>query len=104
MDSKAFRFNRRDIREYTGWSDNQIKAHIGQLEELEYLLVGKGDRGRMYRYELTLDGPEIDQKRLPGLTDTAKLQAKVGKLGMVGNGWVSEKQAVYRRGDGSKVG
>ncbi len=100
----AFRFNRRDIREYTGWSDNQIKAHIGQLEELEYLLVGKGERGRMYRYELAFDGPEIDKKRLPGLTDIAKLQAKVGKLGMVGNGWVSEKQAVYRRGDGSKVG
>ncbi len=104
MDSKAFRFNRRDIREYTGWSDNQIKAHIGQLEELEYLLVGKGDRGRMYRYELTLDGPEIDQKRLPGLTDTAKLQAKVGKLGMVGNGWAGEKPAVYRRSEASKVG
>jgi len=100
----AVRFNRRDIREYTGWSDNQIKAHIGQLEELEYLLVGKGERGRMYRYELAFDGPETDKKRLPGLTDIAKLQAKVGKLGMVGNGWAGEKQAVYRRGEGSKVG
>ncbi len=39
VEPRAYRFNRRDIREYTGWSDNQIKAHIGQLEELEYLLV-----------------------------------------------------------------
>lgn len=100
----AYRFNRRDIREYTGWSDNQIKAHIGQLEELEYLLVGKGERGRMYRYELAFDGPEIDKKRLPGLTDIAKLQAKVGKLGMVGNGWTGEKQAFYRREEAAKVG
>jgi len=97
---KAYRFNRRDIREYTGWSDNQIKAHIGQLEELEYLLVGKGERGRMYRYELAFDGPETDQKRLPGLTDIAKLKAKVGKLGMVGESWAGEKRAVY---DGARA-
>ncbi|MDA8326178.1 MAG: hypothetical protein M0033_08155 [Nitrospiraceae bacterium] len=104
IDTKAYRFNRRDIREYTGWSDNQIKAHIGQLEELEYLLVGKGERGRMYRYELAFDGPETDKKHLPGLMDAAKLQAKVGKLGMVGNGWAGEKPAVYRRGEAAKVG
>ncbi|MBI5243005.1 MAG: hypothetical protein HY922_04875 [Elusimicrobia bacterium] len=84
MEPRAYRFNRRDIREYTGWSDNQIKAHIGQLEELEYLLVGPGERGRMYRYELAYEGSEKDQKRLPGLTDTDKLRSKVGKLGMVG--------------------
>jgi hypothetical protein len=88
IEPRAHRFNRRDIREYTSWSDNQIKAHIGQLEELEYLLVGPGERGRMYRYELAFDGPEKDRKKLPGLTDTEKLKAKVGKLGMVGNGWV----------------
>jgi hypothetical protein len=92
IEPRAFRFNRRDIREYTGWSDNQIKAHIGQLEELEYLLVSKGERGRMYRYELAFEGPEKDRKKLPGLTDTAKLAAKVGKLGMVGNGWVPHAQ------------
>ncbi|MDO8806139.1 MAG: hypothetical protein Q7R35_17120 [Elusimicrobiota bacterium] len=104
IEPKAYRFNRRDIREYTGWSDNQIKAHIGQLEELEYLLTGKGERGRMYRYELAFDGLETDKKRLPGLTDIAKLQAKVGKLGMVGNGWAAQKEGGPRRGAGSKVG
>jgi energy-coupling factor transporter ATP-binding protein EcfA2 len=94
IEPRAHRFNRRDIREYTGWSDNQIKAHIGQLEELEYLLVGPGDRGRMYRYELAFDGPEKDRKKLPGLTDTAKLRSKVGKLGMVGKGWVPPAEPV----------
>ena len=100
IEPKAVRFNRRDIREYTGWSDNQIKAHIGQLEELEYLLVGKGERGRMYRYELAFDGVVTDKKRLPGLTDIEKLKAKVGKLGKVGNGWTAEKTAVY---DGARA-
>jgi hypothetical protein len=92
IEPRAFRFNRRDIREYTSWSDNQIKAHIGQLEELEYLLVSPGERGRMYRYELSFDGDHKDQKRLPGLTDTAKLRSKVGKLGLVGNGWATAER------------
>ena len=86
VETADYRFNRREIREYTGWSDNQIKAHIGQLEDLQYLLVGKGERGRMYRYELALDGSCRDKKRLPGLTDTASLRSKVGKLGLVGDG------------------
>ncbi len=52
IDPRAFQFNRRDIREYTGWSDNQIKAHIKRLEELEQLTVKAGERGKMYRYQL----------------------------------------------------
>lgn len=79
----AYRFNRRDIREYTGWSDNQIKAHIKQLEELQYLLVKQGERGKMYRYELANETGvtgKSEKKRLFGLTDVKKLE----KLGVVG--------------------
>ncbi|CAB1062445.1 hypothetical protein D1BOALGB6SA_7222, partial [Olavius sp. associated proteobacterium Delta 1] len=36
VSSKEYRFNRRQIREYSGWSDFQIRTHIRQLEELEY--------------------------------------------------------------------
>ena len=82
------RFNRRDIREVTGWSDSQIKAHIKQLEDLEYLLVGRSERGKTFRYELAHDGIS---KHLSGLTDSAKLrklrlpqaERKVEKSGMV---------------------
>lgn len=93
IDPKALRFNRRDIREHTGWSDSQIKSHIGQLEELEYLLVSKGERGRMYRYELAF---EAEKKVLSGLTDTAKLRAlarrgMVRKSGMVCHGLAADK-------------
>ena len=101
IDQKDFRFNRRDVREYTGWSDNQIKAHIKQLEELQYLLVGKGDRGRMYKYELQYEG-NGGRKHLFGLTDPLKL----GKLGMVSRklGSVTEKEIDDRSGLKSKVG
>jgi hypothetical protein len=66
IEPKAYQFNRREIREYTGWSDNQIKAHIKRLEEFEYLSVKAGDRGKMYRYalgrELETSGAPVGQK------------------------------------------
>lgn len=80
IDITAYRFNRRDIREYTGWSDNQIKAHIGQLEELQYLLVKQGERGKLYRYELAGNEENDGKKRFFGLADPNKLE----KLGLVG--------------------
>jgi DNA-binding MarR family transcriptional regulator len=52
IEPRAVQFNRRDIREHTGWSDNQIKAHIKRIEELELLTVKAGEQGRMYRYSL----------------------------------------------------
>lgn len=80
IDITAYRFNRRDIREYTGWSDNQIKAHIKQLEDLQYLLVKQGERGKLYRYELAGTGENECKKRFFGLADPKKLE----KLGLVG--------------------
>jgi DNA primase len=49
-------FTRRMIREYTGWNDWQIKAHIRQLEALEYLHVRMGTRGKQYAYALNYKG------------------------------------------------
>ncbi len=49
-------FTRRMIREHTGWSDWQIRAHIRQLEELEYLYVRIGARGKEYAYALNYQG------------------------------------------------
>ncbi|CAB1063451.1 DNA primase, phage associated [Olavius sp. associated proteobacterium Delta 1] len=53
-------FTRRMIREYTGWSDWQIKAHIKQLEEMEYLHVRVGARGKEYAYALNYRGQGED--------------------------------------------
>jgi DNA primase catalytic core len=51
-----YRFSRRDVREHTGWGNTQLKIHLHRLEELEYLLVHRGDRGRRFVYELLYDG------------------------------------------------
>jgi len=51
-----FYFTRRQIREYTGWTDWQIRAHIRQLEDLEYLHVRMGAMGKQYAYALNYRG------------------------------------------------
>ncbi len=53
-------FTRRMIREHLGWSDWQIRAHIRQLEELEYLHVRIGAQGKQYAYALNYRGQAIE--------------------------------------------
>lgn len=74
------RFTRRDVREYCGWSDFQVKMHMRKLEELEYVLVHRGGRGQSFVYELLYDGGGKDGKpHLLGLIDVAALHAYDGK-------------------------
>ncbi len=58
-----FFFNRRMIREYIDWTDWQIRAHIKQLEELEYLYSRAGSRGKEYAYALNYKGQGNDEER-----------------------------------------
>ena len=50
-----YRFSRRDVRQFTGWGDTQLKMHLHRLEELEYLLVHRGGRGQSFVYELVFE-------------------------------------------------
>lgn len=71
------RFSRRDVREYCGWSDFQVKMHIRKLEELEYLLVHRGGRGQSFIYELLYDGSGEDGRPfLMGLIDAESLKSR----------------------------
>ncbi|TET82874.1 MAG: toprim domain-containing protein [Desulfobacteraceae bacterium] len=49
-------FNRRMIREHIAWTDWQIRTHIKQLEDLEYLYARIGARGKEYTYALNYRG------------------------------------------------
>ena len=42
------RFSRRQVREFTGWGNTQLKLHLHRLEELEYLLLHRGGRGQSF--------------------------------------------------------
>ena len=81
-------FSRRDVRQYTGWGDTQLRVHLRRLEELEYLLAHRGGRGQSFVYELVFErGGEDDQPTLPGLIDVEKLR----------NHGYEEKNAGYER-------
>ncbi len=65
------RFTRREIRDVTQWSDNQLKVHCLRLAEMEYLLVHGGSRGHLLQYELLWDGSG-DGAHLCGLIESGE--------------------------------
>ncbi len=64
IEKSAVRFSRKDVRQFTKWSDSALKKHVSRLEGLEYFLVhGGGSRRRMvyelaYNYEGNWSPPE----------------------------------------------
>jgi DNA primase len=73
-------FTRRMIRETMGWSDWQIKVHIKQLEELEYLHIRIGSRGKEYAYALNYKGQGEDNSRFfLNLTPVAEIKKLMGQ-------------------------
>jgi len=75
MERRDFLFSRRDVRQYTGWGDTQLRIHLGRLEDLEYLLVHRGGRGQSFVYELVFERNANDERPiLPGLIDIEKLR------------------------------
>jgi len=75
IDPELCWFTRREVREFTGWSNTQLKIHLDRLEELEYIFPRRaGMRGSAYEYELLFDGDtETAKPQLVGLIDLQKL-------------------------------
>ena len=75
-----FRFTRRDVRAFTGWSHDQVGVHLDRLVSLEYVLVHRGGRGQSFVYELLYDGEGKDgQPFLPGLIGAGTTATSAGK-------------------------
>jgi hypothetical protein len=74
IERSNYRFSRRDVREFTGWGETQLKVHLHRLEEMEYLIVHRGGRGQSFVYELAFARqPDIAKPMLPGLIEIEKL-------------------------------
>jgi hypothetical protein len=97
---RDFRFTRRDVRQTTGWGNTQLKLHLARLQEMEYLLVHRGERGQSYVYELLYEGQGADGKPfLMGLIDVEKL--RTGNAYDSGkSGTKADRSAPSRDGDG----
>lgn len=63
-------FTRRQIREFTGWPDYQIKTYIKQLEDLEYLTLQQVKQRGQFEYKL--NNPE-ERRPLKGLLTPEEL-------------------------------
>ncbi len=76
-------FTRREVREYTKWSDYQVRTHLKQLIDLEYILPISGRHGLQFKYELLYDGAEEGKERfLPGLKNIELLRKEGKTLGL----------------------
>jgi DNA primase catalytic core len=71
------RFSRRDVREFIGWTDFQVRVHLDRLMQLEYVLAHRGRRGQCFVYELLYDGQGKSGKPfLIGLIDVEQLRSQ----------------------------
>ena len=71
----AYRFSRKQVRDYCGWGNTQLKIHLSRLEDMEYLKVYGGGRGNTISYELLYNGEgHSEQPFLMGLIDTNKIK------------------------------
>ena len=67
-------FSRRDIREFTGWTNTRLHIHLKELVDFEYIVIESGKNGMPFRYRLAWEGQGKDGKRfMLGLTDPEKL-------------------------------
>ncbi len=71
-----FHFSRKAVRAATGWTDFQVRVHLGRLVELEYVLVHRGGRGQSFVYELLYEGQGQDGRPFViGLVDDELLRS-----------------------------
>ncbi len=68
-------FTRRQIREFTGWSNARVHRYLQELIELEFVLMEHGRNGVLHRYRLAYDGQGQDGgKFLLGLKPVNELR------------------------------
>ena len=74
MPRSDYRFTRRQVRAFAGWTDFVVRTHLQKLVDLEYVLVHRGGRGQSFVYELLYGGEGTDGKPFAlGLIDPDSL-------------------------------
>ena len=71
------RFTQREVREFTGWTQTQVKKHMHRLVDYEYLRIHRGRQGQSWIYELIYRPEEADNGNLLlGLVSVSELRTK----------------------------
>ena len=71
--ARDMRFSRKELRDYAGMGDTQLRLHLDRLASLEYVLPHRGRQGQNFVYELLYDGGEDTKPHLSGLIDPESL-------------------------------
>ena len=71
-------FSRRQVREFSGWSEYQVRVHMQKLEDMEYIGRRSGRQGSLCLYQLLLDAENKTTACPIGLTDIKKLKKERG--------------------------
>jgi len=82
---KDVRFSRRQVREWTNWTDFQVQEHIKRLTALEYVLVHRGGRGQTFVYELVYEAINEKNLLMPGLVDPKSLSGVASTMQITQN-------------------
>jgi len=72
-------FSRREVREFTCWSDWKVRECLSQLVDLEYLKVLSGSQGKMCVYQVS-DLASDPERSAQGFTSPEELEEKLGYL------------------------
>ena len=57
-------FTRRELRDFSGWTQTRLRNHLKELIDLEYLLIESGMNGRVLQsYKLVYDGQGKDGEK-----------------------------------------
>lgn len=76
-------FTRRKIREYTKWSDYQVRTHLKQLVDLEYLMPVSGKHGSLFSYRLLYNGEGSEREHFViGLKNIRQVKKESEQLGI----------------------
>jgi DNA primase len=76
LEQRISLFSRRELRDFTGWSEFQVRTHLERLEAMEYVSRRTGRQGSLCKYELLIDSNEAAQNWQVGLIDVKKLRKK----------------------------
>jgi hypothetical protein len=75
----AVSFSRREVREFTGWTNTRLHIHLKELADFEYVIVESGRNGLPFRYRLAYEGQGKDGRRfMLGLHDADTLKPVKG--------------------------
>ncbi len=66
-------FTRRELREFTGWTNTRLHNHLKELMNMEYVIQDGGRCNSLQTYKLVYDGQGKDgEKFIPGMQASVK--------------------------------